>query len=110
MGVNQKGLHDWIIQRTSAIVMACYIIYLAVFFAIHPQVDFAMWQTLYSHVLMQVATMIVLLSMMWHAWIGVWTVCTDYIKCPIARLTIEALVMLTLVSCFFWGIYILWSI
>jgi succinate dehydrogenase / fumarate reductase membrane anchor subunit len=110
MGISQKGLHDWIIQRISAVVLAGYIIFLAGFFMLHSSVDFMMWQKLFSNRVMQIATMLTLLALMWHAWIGIWAVFTDYIKCSVLRGTLEVIVLIALFSFFFWGITILWSI
>lgn len=110
MGVSQKGLHDWIIQRVSALVLAAFIIFLAVFFAMHQPMSFTVWHGLFSSTLMQVATMLALLALMWHAWIGIWMVFTDYIKCSKLRAVLEVIVLVALFSFFFWGITILWSI
>jgi succinate dehydrogenase / fumarate reductase membrane anchor subunit len=110
MGLSQKGLHDWIIQRASAVIMTAYILFLTGFFCTHTQLDYAAWLGLFTSVPMQVATMMVLLALMWHAWIGMWAVFTDYIKCGVMRVTLEAIVLLALLTYFFWGVYILWSI
>lgn len=110
MSLSQKGLHDWIIQRASAVVLTFYILFLTAYFLMHPVLDYAMWSGLFTSVPMQIATMLVLLALMWHAWIGMWGVFTDYIKCSVLRILLEAIVLLALFSYFFWGVYILWSI
>lgn len=111
MGVNQKGLRDFIIQRISALVMIAYLGFLFAFFVGHVHhLDYARWHALFASAWMQVSTVVVLGFMLWHTWIGLWTVCTDYIKCPVMRLTFEIIILLALVAFFFWGLDIMWSV
>ena len=110
MGVSQKGMRDWIAQRVSAILMTFYIIFLSGYFLTHDNIQFTDWQDLFSCVWMQIATILVLLGLVWHAWIGIWTILTDYVKCSVARLTLELLTALSLAAFFFWGISIFWRL
>ena len=109
LGVNHQGFRDWLIQRVSAILMAIYSIGMVIFFALHPDVTYTDWYNLFSSLSVKVITLIVILSLLWHAWIGIWTVVTDYIKCSILRLTINSIVLLVLVALFFAGLFILWG-
>jgi len=108
--VAQRGLRDWIIQRVSAITMAVYSIGLVLYVAFTPGLSFAEWHGLFSQVWMKVATMVVLLGLMFHAWIGMWTIYTDYVKPFVIRCILNTLTILMLVACFFWGVMILWSV
>lgn len=110
LGVNHQGLRDWIIQRISAILMAVYFIGLIVYVVSHPGLSFAEWHSLFAHTGMKIATIIVLLALMWHAWIGVWTILTDYVKPYVIRAILNFFVLLMLASCFLWGVLILWSV
>ena len=82
MGMNvnsssRAGLRDWLIQRVSAVIVFAYFIFICVFlFAGH---SVAQWRTLFSHAPMKLLSMFALLSICWHAWIGLWTVLTDYV-------------------------------
>lgn len=105
-----NGLRDWLIQRVSAVVLAVYIIFLVIFFVSNPGMEYATWQGLFGQLWMKVFTFIALLSLYAHAWIGVWTVLTDYIKPVCIRVPLEILVILALLAYLLWGIEIVWSI
>ncbi len=110
MALSQKGLHDWIIQRISALVLAGYIFFLSVYFILHPGLDFAMWHHELSEPYLKAATLLTLLALLWHAWIGIWSVLTDYIKNAIVRATLEVIILVALFFYFFWGIILLGSL
>jgi succinate dehydrogenase / fumarate reductase membrane anchor subunit len=115
MGLNvtsfsSNGLRDWLIQRLSAIVMAVYSIFLFLFFVTHAPVDYAAWVEFFSHRAVKIFSLLFLLSLLAHAWIGMWTVFTDYVKITWIRLTLYSIVALALLSFLGWGIAILWSV
>lgn len=110
LGVNHQGLRDWVIQRISAILMAIYSIGLIGYLICHPGLSFAEWHGLFSQQWVKVITILFILAIMWHAWIGVWTIFTDYVKPYILRSILNLLVLFMLVACFFWGVLILWSV
>lgn len=108
--VAQRGLREWIIQRLSAILMAIYSIGLVLYVVFTPGLSFAEWHSLFSHVWMKVITMMVLFGLLFHAWIGMWTIYTDYVKPFVIRCILNTLTILMLAACFFWGVMILWSV
>lgn len=110
LSVKHQGLQDWVIQRVSAILMGIYFIVFLAYFLIHGQWSFADWHNLFAQTWMKIATIIVLLGMLYHAWIGIWTIFTDYVKPFVLRCILNCLVLLTLVACLLWGIMILWSV
>lgn len=110
LGVNHQGLRDWMIQRVSAIVMAVYSIGLISYLVFNPAISFAEWHTLFSTLWVKVATLLFLLCLLWHAWIGMWTIFTDYVKPFVIRGILHVVVLLMLVACFIWGLMILWSV
>ncbi|NNM59081.1 MAG: succinate dehydrogenase, hydrophobic membrane anchor protein [Legionellales bacterium] len=105
-----SGLRDWLIQRVSAVVLGAYILFLLVFFMSHSGMEYATWEGLFGQLWMKVFTFVALLSLYAHAWIGVWTVLTDYIKPVAIRVTLEVLVVLSLLTYLIWGIVVVWSI
>lgn len=110
LGVNHQGLRDWVVQRISAIIMAIYTIGLVSYLVLHPGLSFPTWHMLFVPGWMKVATILFLLSVMLHAWVGVWTIFTDYVKPFVLRAILNVLVILTLLACFIWALTILWSI
>lgn len=110
MSLTGNGLRDWLVQRFSSFVIAIYFLVLLGFFLFHPKLDYTKLRHFFSTTWMQVFTLIALLSLFLHAWVGIWTVITDYIKPIVMRLIIQVLVIVTLIIYFFWGVEILWKL
>jgi succinate dehydrogenase / fumarate reductase, membrane anchor subunit len=108
LSLGRNGLQDWLIQRLTALILSAYIIFWIVFLCINPHPSFAEWRWLFSSQWMRYATLIVLLSLFAHAWVGFWTITTDYIKPISIRLLLQVAFILGLIFCLFWGIDILW--
>lgn len=104
-----NGLKDWLIQRVTALFFAVYAVYVLGFLIAHPGLDFTQWRELFQCRVFQVATLLALISVSLHAWIGIWTVTTDYMKCTAIRLSVQLSVVLWLLSQLIWGIMIVWG-
>lgn len=105
-----NGLKDWLLQRVSAYVLGLYVLFLLGVYFYYPTITFSVWQGLFSQLWVKVFTLLAFISVVLHAWIGIWTVLTDYVKVTGLRLIIEAVFMLALVSYLIWAIVILWSV
>lgn len=104
-----NGLKDWLIQRVSAVYLFVYVIFIFGYLIFNSGVDYYKWQDLFALISVQVATVLALFFVVLHAWIGIWTVTTDYIKCTVIRLTLQMLVFVYLVGQFVWGLMIVWG-
>ncbi|AKP72961.1 succinate dehydrogenase [Piscirickettsia salmonis] len=109
-GFAKSGLKDWFIQRVSAIILAVYVLFLVGFFIVHPQVDYGTWKALFSQTCMRIFTLLAVLSLAAHAWIGLWTVFTDYIKCGVLRGILQVSVILVIFVYVVWTIQIIWGV
>lgn len=105
-----NGLRDWLIQRFSAVIIMVYFFVLIGFFYLNPQLDLNTLRHFFNDTWMEIFTLLALLSLFVHSWVGVWTVITDYVKPVPLRITIQGCVMLALVIYFFWGVDILWRL
>lgn len=99
---NHRGFYDWIAQRVSAVLIGGYAVFIFAFILMNQPMQFSVWHDLFSHLMMKIATFLTLLAVLWHAWIGLWTVLTDYIKCNALRLLLEIALILVLLSYFVW--------
>ena len=108
--LGRTGLQDWIIQRFTAIILAIYTAFLLFYFILNPDLTYDDWQQLFNSEIMQYGSLLALVSLIAHAWIGIWTVTTDYIKHAVLRLLIQVFFLLFLLGNFFWGIQILWGL
>ena len=112
----RSGLSDWIIQRVSAVVLAAYTIFVCTFLIVTPDLTYELWRELYSELWMRIFSLLALLSIAAHGWIGLWGVLTDYVTTRMMgssaltlRVVILAIYGLITVSYLVWGIEILWG-
>jgi succinate dehydrogenase / fumarate reductase, membrane anchor subunit len=103
------GLRDWLAQRITAVVMALYTVLLVTLLVARAPLDHTAWKSLFTHGAMRVLTLLFLLSLFYHAWVGVRDILMDYVKPTAIRLTLEVAVILALVGYTIWSISILWS-
>jgi succinate dehydrogenase / fumarate reductase, membrane anchor subunit len=103
------GLKDWLVQRVTALVMAAYTLLFAGILLVCTPSDFQSWRALFEPQWMRLATLVFLLSLFWHAWIGMRDILMDYVKSTLLRLALQIVVALLLVAYAGWAIQILWS-
>lgn len=103
------GLRDWLAQRITAIVMAVYTLMLLTALVSLPQIDYGHWKAMWQLPLLRYMTVLFLVSLFIHAWVGIRNIFMDYIKDASLRLTLYVLVILALVSYMAWSIQILWG-
>ncbi len=103
------GLKDWLIQRITAVLMVVYLLILTIIILIHSPQDYVAWKTIFSNQWLRIASFLFLLSLMWHAWVGIRNILMDYIHNTSIRLTLQILVILSLLFYLVWSVEILWS-
>ena len=103
------GLRDWLIQRITAVVMAAYSVALAAYLLWQPYLNYDVWTGLFSSLAVKSFSLLFLLSLFYHAWIGVRDIVMDYVKPPGVRLVIHVLVILALIMYVIWSVQILWG-
>lgn len=106
--VDRRGFHEWIVQRVSAVLIGIYAAFIFAFFFTHRPMHFPVWNELFSYVVMKIATVVVLIAILWHAWIGLWTVFTDYVKNGAVRLLLEIAVIIALLGYMAWCLDAIW--
>jgi succinate dehydrogenase / fumarate reductase membrane anchor subunit len=104
------GLRDWLAQRVTAAVMAVYALVVAGLLLRLPSFGYDTWNELFSGNVMRTFSMLFLLSLFYHAWIGVRDIVMDYVKPAGIRLLIHVLVILALVLYVIWSVQILWGL
>ncbi|MCY3838026.1 MAG: succinate dehydrogenase, hydrophobic membrane anchor protein [Gammaproteobacteria bacterium] len=76
----RSGLADFVLQRVSAVVLGLYGLCLAGFFAVTPDLDHAVLVGFVDSLTMKAFTTLAVVALAMHAWIGMWTVGTDYVR------------------------------
>ncbi|GIX30817.1 MAG: succinate dehydrogenase hydrophobic membrane anchor subunit [Porticoccaceae bacterium] len=114
---SRSGLSDWLLQRLTALILAAYTLFLVGYLALHPDLDYAAWARLFAGLPMKLFTLAAAVSLAIHAWIGLWTVLTDYVTerllGPVAtplRLALEIAMILVNLGFAVWAIDILWGV
>lgn len=106
----RSGVADWLIQRVSALIMTAYLVFITVYLFMHPALDYATWHALFACSLVKIFSLLCLLALLGHVWIGLWTILTDYIKCRVSRGSLQILIILALLALLAWGIQTLWNL
>jgi len=113
--MGRSGLSDWLMQRVSAVILLAYVLFVAWILACG--VDYIAWKELFSQTWMRIFSMLALVSLAVHAWVGLWSVFTDYLTernlGPIGnllRLVAEVVCGIILFTYVVWGIQILWGL
>ncbi len=112
----RSGLSDWLLQRVSGVIIAAYFVFIVGYLATH-NVDYPTWLALHQITCMKIFNTVTLLSVVAHAWIGIWAVLTDYItvrllgpKATVLRLVLEIAAIGLLVVYTLWGLDIVWGV
>jgi len=103
------GLRDWLIQRITAVVMAVGSVAMAGYLLLQPHLNYDIWIALFSSQTVCAFTLLFLLSLFYHAWIGIRDIVMDYVKPAGVRLVIHVLVILALLFYTIWSVQILWG-
>ncbi|MDO4427422.1 MAG: succinate dehydrogenase, hydrophobic membrane anchor protein [Moraxella sp.] len=107
-GLTGSGARDWVMQRISAVILAVYSVVLVGFFLFN-QVDYVAWQGFMMSLPMKLFSLLALLSLVAHTWVGMWTVLTDYVKSSGLRLFLQSLIIIASLVYLFWGVMIFWG-
>lgn len=113
----RSGLADWMVQRVSAVILAAYTLFLLGYVVLNPGMGYAEWQGLFSNNAMRIFSLLSLVALCAHAWVGIWTISTDYLT-PMAlgksatavRFIFQAACGIAIFVFLAWGVQILWGI
>jgi succinate dehydrogenase / fumarate reductase membrane anchor subunit len=104
------GMRDWLSQRVTAVLMALFTVVLLVQVLMPGPLDYARWSSIFSAQWMKVLTFVVIVSLAWHAWVGVRDIWMDYVKPVGVRLALQVFTIVWLVGCAGWSVQVLWRL
>lgn len=104
------GLRDWLSQRITALVMALFTLVLLLQVLFGGPLGYDRWAAIFSAQWMKVLTFVVIVSLLYHVWVGMRDVWMDYVKPVGARLALQVFTIVWLVGCAGWAIQVLWRL
>lgn len=114
--MGRSGLYDWLMQRASAVVLLAYFLYLGGVL-VFCDVNYLSWSELFAQTWMRIFSLLALISLGVHAWVGLWAVFTDYLTermlgtaGNVLRLVAQAVSAIIMFTYVVWGIQILWGL
>jgi succinate dehydrogenase / fumarate reductase, membrane anchor subunit len=100
----------WLSQRLSAVMMASYIVLLAILLIIQRPTGFEAWHAFVSPIWFKLISLVFFISLFIHAWLGVSDVFKDYIFNKTLRAYLQIIVDILLVVYLVWAGFILLNI
>ena len=104
------GLRDWLSQRVTAVLMALFTMVLLVQLLLPGPLGYDRWAGIFAAQWMKVLTFVVIVSLSWHAWVGVRDIWMDYVKPVGVRLALQVFSIVWLVGCAGWAVQVLWRL
>lgn len=116
------GFRDWLAQRVTAVLMALFTVVL-IAQVLWPWyrhddagnrlgqiVGYDKWAGIFSQQWMKVLTFVVIVSLLYHVWVGMRDIWMDYIKPVGLKLALQVFTIVWLVGCAGWAIQVLWRL
>jgi succinate dehydrogenase / fumarate reductase membrane anchor subunit len=104
------GLRDWLVQRITGVLMALFTIALLLQVLFGAKLGYDRWAAIFSSQWMKVLTFVVIVSLAWHAWVGMRDIWMDYIKPVGVRLVLQVFTIVWLIGCAGWAVQVLWRL
>lgn len=104
------GFKDWLSQRVTGVLMALFTLVVLVQVLLPGPLDYYKWAGIFSKQWMKVLTFVVIVSLLYHAWVGVRDIWMDYVKPVGVRLALQVFTIVWLVGCAGWAVQVLWRL
>ena len=104
------GLRDWLSQRVTAALMALFTLLVLLQVLWPGELDYDRWAGIFASQWMKVLTLVVIASLLVHAWVGVRDVLMDYVKPVGLRLVLQVASIAWLIGCTGWAVQVLWRL
>lgn len=97
-------------QRASAVYMALFIPAFLILATVAGPLDYQAWRGLFAPLPMKVGSLIFVLCVLVHGWIGLREILIDYVRILALRLALYFACWTTYGACMVWAVDILWSV
>jgi succinate dehydrogenase / fumarate reductase membrane anchor subunit len=114
--LGRSGVADFVIQRLSAVILFAFFVYVGFVVLFTPELTYSAWSAAFAPTWVKVFSLLAVLSLAGHAWIGWWAVLSDYVtermmgaKATVLRLVLQLIGFIILVFYMVWSFQILWG-
>ncbi|WIT10876.1 succinate dehydrogenase, hydrophobic membrane anchor protein [Paucibacter sediminis] len=104
------GLRDWMAQRATALLMALFTVVLLAQLLMPGELGYDRWAGIFSQQWMKVVTFALIISLAYHAWVGMRDIWMDYVQPVGIRLALHLFTLVWLVACAGWAVQVLWRL
>ena len=104
------GVRDWLAQRVTAVVITVFTLAVMVQVLLPGPMGYDKWAGMFSHQWMKLLTLVVILSLLMHVWVGMRDILMDYVTGAGLRLMLQVLTIVWLVGCSGWAVQVLWRL
>ena len=104
------GLMDWLAQRITGIIMAAYTVIIFAATLAGATGSREAWHAFMANGFIRFITFLFIVSLCYHAWVGVRDIWMDYVKPAAIRVTLHVLTLLALVGYAGWAVQIIWRL
>ncbi len=113
----RSGLSDFVLQRVTAVILALYTLCVVGYFLTAGELSHQALVGFFGGTAMKVFSTMAIFATVAHAWIGLWTIGTDYIRphyfggvATTARFIYQAVCIVMLFIYTVWALQIFWSL
>ena len=103
------GVGSFLGQRITSVVLTVWLLIVGLSLLFGP-LTYETWAGLFAPLWMKTITVLALLSLLYHAWVGVRNIWMDYVTPVWARLSLQTITILWLVACAVWSVQIVWRV
>ena len=104
------GFRDWLSQRVTAALMALFTLVLLVQVLMPGELGYDRWSGIFAAQWMKVLTFVVIVSLLYHVWVGMRDIWMDYVKPVGVKLVLQVFTLVWLLGCAGWAVQVLWRL
>ncbi|MBE9516620.1 MAG: succinate dehydrogenase, hydrophobic membrane anchor protein [Proteobacteria bacterium] len=101
-GSAHNGLGEWLLQRISALYIAGFLIYLAIWFTLYPVNNYQAWLQWFGSGVVRASFGVFIISLVAHAWVGMRSVYMDYVPIFWLRFVVSSATAIGLMVLLLW--------
>ena len=106
-GSLRSGLGEWIVQRVTAVYILLYLLAMLLTQALSPIQEHADWLKLSDNMLFRVTSLLFIVSLLAHSWVGLKSVFLDYVKPTGLRFIMLMLLAVAISGLVIWALLVI---